>query len=151
MIVLTNEENMIPSVWDDKIKNLVIKMKEQCKTDNSCIWEKETPDLYTEYRIACNQQRLDKLMQSHYCQERCSMTTLTNYHFEENLFDSNCPFYKKDIELHAEELRNCTGRNTEAEWEVINPSLYAEYIKAIRRRDSARAEYNSHMNSISKA
>jgi len=49
MIVLTNEENMIPSVWDDKIKNLVIKMKEQCKTDNSCIWEKETPELYTEY------------------------------------------------------------------------------------------------------
>lgn len=70
---------------------------------------------------------------------------------EENHFDSNCPFYKKDIELHAEELRNCTGRNTEAEWKAISPGLYAEYIKAIRRRDSARAKYNSHMNSISKA
>ena len=68
---------------------------------------------------------------------------------EENLFDSNCPFYKKDIELHAEELRNCTGRNTEAEWKVINPSLYAEYIKAIRRRDSARAKYNNNIKSIS--
>ena len=151
MIVLTNEENMIPSVWDDKIKNLVIKMKEQCKTDNSCIWEKETPDLYTEYRIACNRQRLDKLMQGHYRQENNSMTILTNCLFKENLFDSNRPFYKKDIELHAEELRNCTGRNTEAEWKAISPGLYAEYIKAIRRRDSARAKYNSHMNSISKA
>jgi len=151
MIVLTNEENMIPSVWDDKIKNLVIKMKEQCKTDNSCIWEKETPDLYTEYRIACNQQRLDKLMQSHYRQENDSITNLTNYRFEENLFDSSCPSYKKNIELHAEELRNCTGKNTEAEWEVLHPSLYAEYIKAIRQRDLARTEYIIHMKNISKA
>ncbi len=68
---------------------------------------------------------------------------------EENLFDSNCPFYKKDIELHAEELRNCTGRNTEAEWKVLHPSLYAEYIKAIRGRDLARTEYIIHMKSIS--
>ena len=70
---------------------------------------------------------------------------------KENLFDSNCPFYKKDIELHAEELRNCTGKNTEAEWEVLHPSLYAEYIKAIRRRDLARTEYIIHMKNISKA
>ena len=97
MIALTNEENMIPSVWDDKIKNLVIKMTEQCKTDNSCIWEKEAPDLYTEYRIACNRQRLDKLMQSHYRQENDSITNLTNYLFEENFFDSSCPSYKKTL------------------------------------------------------
>lgn len=151
MINLTNEENMIPTVWDEKIKNLITRMTEQCKTDNSCTWEKETPDLYTEYRIACNQQSLDRLMLHHYHQVRCGMITLTAHIFEENLFDVNHPFYKKDIELHAEELRNCTGRNTEAEWKAISPGLYAEYIKAIKRRDSARAKYNSHMNSISKA
>ena len=70
---------------------------------------------------------------------------------EENFFDSSCPSYKKNIELHAEELRNCTGKNTEAEWEVLHPSLYAEYIKAIRRRDLARTEYIIDMKNISKA
>ena len=70
MINLTNEENMIPTVWDEKIKNLITRMTEQCKTDNSCTWEKETPDLYTEYRIACHQQSLDRLMLHHYRQER---------------------------------------------------------------------------------
>lgn len=44
----------------------------------------------------------------------------------------NQTFLDKDIELHAEELRQCTGRNTEAEWKELAPSLYDKYIKVVR-------------------
>ena len=47
----------------------------------------------------------------------------------------NDSFLDKNIELHAEELRQCTGRNTEAEWKELAPSLYDKYIKVVRQRE----------------
>ena len=62
----------------------------------------------------------------------------------------NHSFLDKDIELHAEELRQCTERNTEAEWKELAPSLYNKYIEAVRRRDQARYDYQMHMRSLQK-
>ena len=62
----------------------------------------------------------------------------------------NHSFLDKDIELHAEELRQCTGRNTEAEWKELAPSLYDKYIKVVRQREQERYEYQMHMRSLQK-
>ena len=62
----------------------------------------------------------------------------------------NQTFLDKDIELHAEELRQCTGRNTEAEWKELAPSLYDKYINAIKRRDQVEHDYQMHMRSLQK-
>ena len=62
----------------------------------------------------------------------------------------NHTFLDKDIELHAEELRQCTGRNTEAEWKELAPSLYDKYIKVVRQREQERYEYQMHTRSLQK-
>ena len=62
----------------------------------------------------------------------------------------NHSFLDKDIELHAEELRQCTGRNTEAEWKELAPSLYDKYIKVVRQREQERYEYQMHTRSLQK-
>ena len=62
----------------------------------------------------------------------------------------NHSFLDKDIELHAEELRQCTGRNTEAEWKELAPSLYNKYIKAVRRQEQVQHDYQMHMRSLKK-
>ncbi len=62
----------------------------------------------------------------------------------------NYTFIDKDIELHAEELRQCTGRNTEAEWKELAPSLYDKYIKVVRQREQERYEHQMHTRSLQK-
>ena len=62
----------------------------------------------------------------------------------------NHTFLDKDIELHAEELRQCTGRNTEAEWKELAPSLYNKYIEAVRQREQVRHDYQMHTRSLQK-
>ena len=59
-------------------------------------------------------------------------------------------FLDKDIELHAEELRQCTSRNTEAEWKELAPSLFDKYIKVVRQREQERYEYQMHTRSLQK-
>ena len=62
----------------------------------------------------------------------------------------NYTFIDKDIELHAEELRQCTGRNTEAEWKELAPSLYNKYIDAVMRREQVRHDYQMYRRSLKK-
>lgn len=79
-------------------------------------------------------------MDQHYVQFTAYINSVTINH----------TFLDKDIELHAEELRQCTGRNTEAEWKELAPSLYDKYIKVVRQREQERYEYQMHMRSLQK-
>lgn len=67
-----------------------------------------------------------------------------------NSVTTNYTFIDKDIELHAEELRQCTGRNTEAEWKELAPSLYNKYIEAVMRREQVRHDYQMYRRSLKK-
>ncbi len=67
-----------------------------------------------------------------------------------NSVTTNYTFIDKDIELHAKELRQCTGRNTEAEWKELAPSLYNKYIEAVMRREQVQHDYQMYMRSLKK-